>query len=154
MNQYWPPQDIPQWFQKFRFKTPIQVRFSDTDMLGHINNVSYFSYFETGRLAYFEELQLSPYLFNLKEKQSIVTANLECQYLREVRLGQSVELGVKCERIGKSSLDLIYALYLPEGNTIAAIGRGTIVLISMDTGKSTPLPPEVKQIITAYEELE
>ncbi len=67
--------NIPQWFQKFRFKTPIQVRFSDTDMLGHINNVSYFSYFGLGQLAYFKSAtSFSPYLFNLKEKQSIVTA--------------------------------------------------------------------------------
>lgn len=151
MKKDWPPQDVLQWLQTFRFKVPIQVRFSDTDMLGHINNVSYFSYFETGRLAYFEELNLSPYLFNLEQQQSIVTANLECQYLREIRLGQPIDLWIKCERIGKSSLDLAYAIHLPKVNTVAAVGRGTVVLISIATGKSCPLPEKVHQILTEYE---
>ena len=49
MKIAWMDQAPEQWLEKFRFFTPIQVRFSDTDQLGHINNVSYFSYFEYGR---------------------------------------------------------------------------------------------------------
>lgn len=152
MSQEWPPKDT-NWIKKFRFFTPIQVRFSDTDMLGHINNVSYFSYFEHGRLAYFQELDLVPHLLNPETGHSgfVVTASLECQYLRQVHFGKEVNLGVRVSRLGNSSFDFEYALVLPEDRVLAAVGRGTVVYIDPHTGKGTPLPKKAKQIIAAYE---
>jgi acyl-CoA thioester hydrolase len=40
----------------FRFNYPIEVRFSDTDAMGHVNNAVYLTYFEQARLAYWREL--------------------------------------------------------------------------------------------------
>jgi acyl-CoA thioester hydrolase len=153
MNHHWPPTDLTSYVQLFRFYTPIQVRFSDTDMLGHINNVSYFSYYEHGRLAYFQELGLTSDLLNAEPEVQgvVVTANLECQYLKQIHFGKEVHLGVRVSRIGNSSLEFQYALTLPEENQIAAIGRGTIVYIDMQTGKSKPLPETVKELIRSYE---
>ncbi|MFC7441228.1 acyl-CoA thioesterase [Laceyella putida] len=155
MKTAWPPADLAEWSKQFRFITPIQVRFSDTDMLGHINNVSYFSYFEHGRLAYLAELDLTPHLFQSGAERGgfIVTASLECQYLQQVHFGQEVQLGVRVNRIGNSSLDFIYALFLPAEEKIAAIGRGTVVYIHPTTGKSQPLPEKVKESIRTYEQI-
>lgn len=153
MNTAWPPTDLAQWSTQFRFFTPIQVRFSDTDMLGHINNVSYFSYFEHGRIAYLEELGLTRYLLQSPTEPGgyIVTANLECQYLREIHFGKDVRLGVRVSRIGTSSLDIEYALFLTEEEIIAAIGRGTVVYVNPATGKSQPLPEQAKELIRSFE---
>lgn len=151
----WPPADLAQWSKSFRFFTPIQVRFSDTDMLGHINNVSYFQYFEHGRLAYLNELDLTPHLLMSSSELSgfIVTANLECQYLKQIHFGEKIELGVRVSRIGNSSLDFFYALFLTAQKKIAAIGRGTVVYIDPATGKGQPLPEQVKEIIRTYENM-
>ncbi|MBA4543654.1 MULTISPECIES: thioesterase family protein [Thermoactinomyces] len=147
----WLPEDPNQWVDSFRFFTPVQVRFSDTDMLGHINNVSYFSYFEHGRIAYFEELNLTDRMFDLHSEHSgiIVAASLECQYLRQVHFGQKVNLGVRISRIGNSSMDFEYALLADD--QLAAAGRGTVVYINPKTGKSQPLPEEIKQAIREFE---
>ena len=67
MKIAWMDQAPEQWLEKFRFFTPIQVRFSDTDQLGHINNVSYFSYFEYGRIAYLEALDLTKSLLDASQ---------------------------------------------------------------------------------------
>ncbi|SEM69379.1 acyl-CoA thioesterase [Lihuaxuella thermophila] len=153
MSQAWPPENKQDWLSKFRFYTPIQVRFSDTDMLGHINNVSYFSYFEHGRLSYFEELDLRRLLFNPDRgiNGAIVTASLECQYLHQIHFGKEIRLGVRVSRIGNSSLEFQYALTLPAENLLGAIGRGTVVYIDIPTGKSKPIPDAAKEIIRSFE---
>lgn len=135
--------------------TPIQVRFSDTDQLGHINNVSYFSYFEYGRIAYLEALDLTKSLLDASQRSAqgvIVTASLECQYLKQVHFGEKVSLGVRISRLGKSSADFEYALVTGENKTLSAAGRGAVVYIDPKTGKSQPIPEEVKDRIRAYEQ--
>lgn len=153
MSTYWPPQDLKTWLKSFRFFIPIQVRFSDTDMLGHINNVSYFSYFEYGRLAYIKELNLADQWFtpHNNQKYTWVVAHQECQYLSQVYYGKDIRLGVRTSRIGNSSMDIEYVIYLPEDQTIASIGRSTMVQIEIKTGKSSPLSEEVKTRIQQFE---
>jgi acyl-CoA thioester hydrolase len=122
-------------------------------MLGHINNVSYFSYYEHGRLTYFKELDLFRYLLNPEEQRIIVTANLECQYLSQVHFGKELQMGVRVSKIGNSSLEFQYALTLPEEKILGAIGRGSVVSIDTKTGKSKPLSEEAKEIIRSFEKL-
>jgi len=155
MSTHWPPKDLETWLQSFRFFTPIQVRFSDTDMLGHINNVSYFSYFEHGRLAYMDELKLADDWFrsNNQSEYTGVVAHLECQYLKQIHFGDEIRLGVRTSRIGNSSIDMEYAIILPEKQTIASIGRSTMVQIHMKTGKSSPLSESFKSKIRQFESI-
>jgi acyl-CoA thioester hydrolase len=156
MKIAWMDQAPEQWLEKFRFFTPIQVRFSDTDQLGHINNVSYFSYFEYGRIAYLEALDLTKSLLDASRSSAqgvIVTASLECQYLKQVHFGEKVSLGVRISRLGRSSADFEYALVTGENKTLSAAGRGAVVYIDPKTGKSRPIPEEVKDRIRAYEQM-
>ncbi len=150
----WIKQDFQEWIKSFRFFTPIQVRFGDTDQLGHINNVSYFSYFEHGRLAYLEELDLIGALLDTSETSDsvIVSANMECHYLRQVYYGEKVTLGVRISRIGTSSADFEYALVTGDNETLSAVGRGAIVYINRHTGKSRPLPEKLRDIIRSFEQ--
>lgn len=156
LSQAWPPDNKKDWLSKFRFYTPIQVRFSDTDMLGHINNVSYFSYFEHGRISYLQELDLRKYLLNPEQGLDgvIVTANLECQYLHQIHFGKEIRLGVRVSRIGNSSMEFQYALTLPAENLLGAIGRGTVVYVDILTGKSKPIPAAAKEIIRSFEKMD
>jgi acyl-CoA thioesterase FadM len=45
-------------YDPFKLSIPIQVRFSDLDALGHVNNVTYFTYFEIARVKYLDTGQL------------------------------------------------------------------------------------------------
>ncbi|MBO8172397.1 MAG: acyl-CoA thioesterase [Bacillaceae bacterium] len=144
--------DPEAWIRKFRFARPIQIRFSDTDMLGHVNNVKYFAYYELGRLDYIKELGAGDDLFNMREGKSIVTADLECHYLRQLFYDQTVEVRVRTAKIGRSSLDLEYALVLSDTGDLVAAGRGALVLIDTKTGRSLPIPEETKQKIIRYED--
>ncbi|OZB90104.1 thioesterase family protein [Paenibacillus sp. XY044] len=139
--------DAAGWLQKFHFSIPIKVRYCETDMLGHVNNVSYFMYFEQGRIEYFEQLGLFADLFG--QEQVMVVADLECQYLAQMYRSDPVQLHVRVASIGRSSLDVEYAVVA--SGALKAAGRGAVVLIETKNGKSTPLPVEVKEAIRAFE---
>lgn len=139
--------DMAGWLQKFQYYTPIKVRYCETDMLGHVNNVSYFMYLEQGRIEYFEHLGLSDVLFG--DKTVTVVADMECQYLAPIYLRDPVQLHVRANRIGRSSLDVHYALTVNGQAKFAA--RGTIVLVDTDSGKSTPIPEFAREIVRNFE---
>ena len=48
--------DMKEWMEGFSFRYPIKVRFSETDMFGHLNNTVPFTYFEQARIEYFKSL--------------------------------------------------------------------------------------------------
>lgn len=136
--------DLETWSKSFNFSTSIRTRFSETDAFGHINNVSYFTYFEQARVEYFDSLKIFEYLgidiFDRDSDYIVVTANLECHYLAQLYYGQDVEVYVKTSSIGRTSFELQYCLLEKERGLIAAIGRGSVVYINKKTGKSQPLP--------------
>lgn len=139
--------DPQSWLNSFHFSIPIKIRYCETDMLGHVNNVSYFMYFEQGRIEYFENLGLTDELFS--EKQVSVVADLECQYLAQMYLKDPLVLHVKVAKIGRSSMDVQYAIVV--NSQLKAAGRGTIVLMDTKSGKSTPIPDEARKKISSFE---
>ncbi|MWV47040.1 acyl-CoA thioesterase [Paenibacillus sp. HJL G12] len=139
--------DPASWLDKFHYSIPIKVRYCETDMLGHVNNVSYFMYFEQGRIEYFENLGLFDSMFG-SEKVAVV-ADLECQYLAQMYRSDKVNLHVRVASIGRSSLDVEYAIVVED--QLKAAGRGAIVLIDTASGKSTPIPDAVRHVIASFE---
>nr|WP_243895986.1 thioesterase family protein [Paenibacillus sp. F411] len=133
--------------QTFHFAFPIRIRYCETDMLGHVNNVSYFMYFEQGRIEYFEHLGLTEELFS--QKAVSVVADLECQYLAQLYLKDPLMLHVKVAEIGRSSMDVQYAVVVED--QLKAAGRGTIVLIDTESGKSKPVSEHARKIIEHFE---
>ncbi|UMZ75482.1 acyl-CoA thioesterase [Natranaerofaba carboxydovora] len=142
--------DKETWLKKFRFSTDTRVRFCETDAFGHLNNVSYFIYFEQARLDYFRELALTEKLLN-DNQLYIVTADLYCQFLGEVYFDEELEVKLRTTKLGNTSFDLEYGLIRKEKGIVAATGRGAIVLVDKHSHKSTPLPDDLKNIIKEYE---
>jgi len=149
--------DLATWSKSFNFSTSFRTRFSETDAFGHVNNVSYFAYFEQARLDYFDNLKMFEALgidrFDQNNENIVVTANLECHYLAQLYYGQEIEVYVKTSSIGRSSFELQYCLLEKEQRQIAAIGRGSVVYINKKTGKSEPLPQVLKDKLTTYDNL-
>lgn len=139
--------DPQSWLDTFHFSIPIKIRYCETDMLGHVNNVSYFMYYEQGRIEYFENLGLTDELFS--EKAVSVVADLECQYIAQMYLKDPLTLHVKVAEMGRSSMDVQYAIVV--NGELKAAGRGAIVLIDTKSGKSKPIPEEARKIISSFE---
>ncbi|SRR5690625_46252 len=128
--------DLDQWKKEFTFHVPINIRFSETDMFGHMNNVSPFIYFEEARIAFMNHIQLFNELTeNITEVP--VVADLQCDYFKQVYFGEKLKLYVKAAHVGSSSVDIHY-MALNKSDEMVLTGRGRIVQISTESGKSVP----------------
>ncbi|TFB24965.1 acyl-CoA thioesterase [Filobacillus milosensis] len=132
--------DLEQWKSEFSFYTPIEIRFSETDMFGHMNNVSPFIYFEEARIKFLSHLQLFGSLKTDTDKVPVV-GDLQCDFFKQLYFGDTIKLHVKAADIGKSSLDIHY-MGIDQKDDICISGRGKIVQINPKTGKSVPFSDE------------
>ncbi len=121
----------------FTFSHQIKIRFSETDMFGHMNNTAPFTYFEEGRIEFFKSNGLMQKWLKPQGETIPVVADLQCEYLHQTYFDESITLNVKINRVGTSSVDLHY-LALNELGESLFVGRGVIVQISKHTGKSVP----------------
>ena len=135
-------QHLSNWEKEFNFFIDINIRFSETDMFGHVNNVSPFIYFEEARIEYLKHVGL--FSDNQIGKSIPVVADLQCNYLEQIFFGETIKLYVKTNAVGKSSIDIHYMGKKENGN-ICLTGRGNMVNVDAASGKSLPLTKEQKE---------
>jgi acyl-CoA thioester hydrolase len=138
-------QDVTEWMAGFSFSTKVQVRFSETDMYGHVNNTKVFAYFEYARIEYFKALGFD-FASQSGEKNMLVVADIQCDYLKEVFFDEMLTIYVKTASLGTSSMDLHY-LVKNEKEEVCYTGRGTLVQLNYETGKGVPLLEEQKKLL-------
>ncbi|SDC25065.1 acyl-CoA thioesterase [Shouchella lonarensis] len=129
--------DLDTWRDSFQFFTPIHVRFSETDAFGHVNNTVAFVYFEQARLQFFERHGLMKQWLKKPMETMIVTADLQCDYIAQMKYGDTIEIGVKVDKLGTSSFDVHY-VGLNNGE-VCLTGRGTLVQVDVNTGRARPI---------------
>ena len=120
----------------------IQVRFTDLDVLGHVNNNVYLSYFEMARVHYFKELLGENWNWR---KHTVVLAKNEVEYIRPVLLEHQPEVIMQTESIGNKSFCLRYELRV---NGIV-FARGSSVLVSFDgeTNQSVQIHERMREAL-------
>ncbi|WP_054710488.1 thioesterase family protein [Bacillus sp. JCM 19041] len=128
--------DLENWEKEFRFYSETNVRFSETDAFGHVNNTVAFVYFEQARLDYFKQLGMMEQWLEGEEQSMIVTADLQCNYFNQIKYGDSLRIGVKVDKIGRSSIDMHYIA--KKEDQICLTGRGVMVQVDSKTGKAVP----------------
>lgn len=132
--------DLETWKNEFSFSTEIKVRFSETDMFGHVNNVSPFIYFEEARTDYFNALK---YTLDDTSASIPIVADLQCDYHKEIYFGNTLNVFVKVNQAGNSSIDIHY-MGVNEKDEICLTGRGALVNIDPKTKKAVPLDENLK----------
>lgn len=129
------------WKDRFSFYTDIRVRFSETDMFGHMNNVTPFIYFEQARIEFLKQAG-----FKLGQDQLIgipIVADLQCDFHKQLFFDDLIKLYVKVHHIGTSSLDIHYMGVDEEGD-VCLTGRGAMVYIDPKTKKTISIPDNLK----------
>lgn len=137
--------DFEDWEKGFLFSYPIQVRFSETDMFGHLNNTVTFTYFEQARINYLKSLGLmNDWLVPTGERIPVV-ADLQCDYMKQVFFDETIDVYVKADSIGNSSVDLHY-MAKNRKSEIVFTGRGTMVQMSKKTGSGVAWTEKEKDL--------
>ncbi|MEK4230233.1 acyl-CoA thioesterase [Solibacillus sp. FSL H8-0538] len=138
--------DAQQWMNGFTFSVDVQVRFSETDLNGHVNNTVIFTYFEYARIEYLKALNLMKDLADPTTENMTVVADIQCDYIKQVFFDEVLTIYVKTASVGKSSLDLHY-MVKNANDEICFTGRGTLVQMNYKTGKGAPLSEKEKKLL-------
>ncbi|WP_171823584.1 acyl-CoA thioesterase [Thermogymnomonas acidicola] len=121
----------------------IQVRYSDLDTLGHVNNSVYQNYFEMGgRIMFLESAGFPPHE---SDRHSFVVAHMEVDYIRPVHLGgDRITLETELETIGNTSLTFRHTLYR-DGTEVCA--RARAVLVYRENGQKARVPDALRALL-------
>ncbi len=125
----------------------IPTRWGDMDLLGHINNVKYFVYDESARIAYFEDLMKNDPTF--WKEQGMILANIGCDFIAQLHHPADVSFGLRISKLGRSSMQTLGAAF--NGDKLIAVTRGTIVWFDYRNQKSMPIPDSVREMIRSRE---
>ena len=116
-----------------------KLRFSDTDMIGHVNNVAFAALMESGRVNY---TRSGGVITNLPDDILTVMRRIELDYRAELHWPAEVEIGSLLLRLGTSSFQLGTAIF--HGPLCAATCVTTLVMIGRQSRKATAIPDVVR----------
>ncbi len=119
----------------------ITTRWADNDVYGHVNNVVYYSFFDTAVNGWL----IDATGVDIRELPAIgVVAESSCQFLASLSFPDQVVAGLALEKLGRSSV--IYRIGLFSGDQIepVAIGRFVHVYVNRLTRTPTPVPDQIR----------
>jgi acyl-CoA thioester hydrolase len=124
----------------------VNVRFCETDALGHVNNTSYFIYLEEARIRMFEELG---YGSDIKDWRFIL-ASAKCDFVNQAFFGQRLKIETNVTKIGNKSFQLVHRILDEKTGTLIALGESTIVYFNFQMQKSEPVPDALRKQLERY----
>lgn len=119
-----------------------QVRWSDVDMYGHVNNIVYYGWFDTAINTW---LQTEAGVDPVAADAIGVVGESACSYESEVTLGDEVTIGLAVSEVGRSSVT--YALAAFAGAKRVALGHWVHVYVARDGSGVTALPEPISRAV-------
>lgn len=133
---------------EFQLRVPVEVRFRDTDAMGHVNNAVYLSYLEIARMHYWDTL--------LGDRASytevpFVLARVEIDFRAPAHVGDRLTVGIRASRLGDRSFDFEYAIRRDADGVEIAVATTVQVTYDYDEDATVPLPDELRDRIERLE---
>ena len=128
----------------YRAWSRIATRWSDNDVYGHVNNVVYYSFFDTAVNAYLIEagaldIHAGPVIGLVVETG--------CRYFSAMAFPQTVDAGIRVARVGNSSVRYEVGLFAEGEDVAAACGHFIHVYVDRATRRPVPLPPALREAL-------
>ena len=127
----------------------IPVQWGDQDAFGHVNNVVFFRWFESARIVYIREAGIVYSQGGTGIGPILATIN--CHYRRPVNYPDTVHVGARIRRIGRSSMTLEHAVYSEAQGQLVADGDSVVVLFDYTAGRPHRIPDDMRQAFEAFE---
>lgn len=122
-------------------RTSADIRYSDLDRQGHVNNAVFATFSEVGRVAFMYD----PDKPLVSEGRSFVIARLVVDFRAELFWPGTVQIGTGVLKVGRSSFTLAQGMF--NDGRLVATTEATIVMVDKETRRSTPLPPRTLDIL-------
>lgn len=131
--------------QIFNHILPLQIRFNDIDMMGHVNNAVIMEFFDYGKMKYFEDLGMNVE----KEETTVIIVHYEVDFLGQIMLQSNVEVCTKVVHIGQKSLQVLQHIVC-DGEP-KAVCKTVMSGYNRKTKTSDFIPEKLKKAITDHE---
>jgi acyl-CoA thioester hydrolase len=142
-------QDSHRLLADFPVVTTIPLLWGDLDAFGHVNNLAYMRWAETARVEYLFPIGLFPPL--PPSGVAPILASMKCDYKRVLNYPDTVYVGTRIARIGKSSLQMLHRIVSRNLDEIAAEVDSTLVMLDYPRNKPVTVPADVRTVIGALE---
>ena len=138
----------------FAHTAAIEVRFADTDAMGHVNNAVYLTYCEMARIRYWTDVTGEPVAAGHEGAESLILAEARITYRAPVYHGETVIVETRANHIGRSSFTLEHRLTAcaPSGDPrLVATSDSVMVRYDYETERPAPLGPSFIAAIETFE---
>ncbi|MGM0886440.1 MAG: acyl-CoA thioesterase [Bacillota bacterium] len=124
----------------------VNVRFSETDALGHINNTSYFVYLEEARMKFFEALGQATNV----ESWNFLLASTKCDFIAQGYFNQLLTIRTSLTKVGTKSCDMFHDILCSQTGEVIAKGSAVLVCFNFLKQKSEPIPEFIKEKLISH----
>ncbi len=135
---------LPQPRSSYRHFTPLQTRWMDNDIYGHVNNVTYYSYFDTAVNQYLIEQGA----LDIEQGEVIgLVVETGCQYFAAIAFPDALEIGVRVAHVGRSSVRYEVGIFKQGDTESRAAGHFVHVYVDRQTRRPVPLPEKLRNAL-------
>ena len=122
----------------------IATRWMDNDVYGHVNNVVYYSYFDTA----VNQFLIERGVLDIHHGEVVgFVVDSGCSYFRPIAFPDVVHVGIRVARLGNSSVRYDIAIYRNDDSAPAAVGHFVHVYVERSTNQSVPIPAPVRSVL-------
>ena len=127
----------------FGHRHEVEVRLSDTDAMGHVNNARYLTYVEIARVAYYEHVTGKALPIGVHgAEEGMILAEIRMTYRSPAFYGETLTVETRVERIGRSSFAMAHRITAPKSRYGPArlVAVADSVLVAYDYVEECPIP--------------
>ena len=136
--------DAAETRERFAHHTVLDTRWMDNDVYGHVNNVAYYSFFDTTVTRWLIERGL----LDPQTSDPIgLVVETQCRYVRPISFPDAVTVGLRVTRLGTSSVRYELALFRGDDVAPSAVGHFVHVYVDRATRAPTPIPQPLRQAL-------
>jgi acyl-CoA thioester hydrolase len=129
----------------FRVIRSIPTRWMDNDHYGHVNNVAYYSFFDTAVNGFLIEAAGT----DIRELPAIgIVAESSCTFLSAISFPDTIHAGLAIEKLGTKSVVYRIALFRNDDDAACAVGRFVHVYVDRDTRRPVEIPAVIKNALS------
>ena len=137
------PESVRSALADYRSITTLPVQWGDQDAFGHVNNVVYFRWFESSRI---DLLNAFPSTVSMDGSGlGPILASVKCDYRRQLRFPDTVVVGARVSRVGRSSADISHVIVSCGQGEIIAEGVSVIVVFDYTAQRVTRIPDDLRK---------
>ena len=139
------PDSLPQRAD-YRHFQPITTRWHDNDVYGHVNNVTYYGFFDTAVNTYLIERGA----LDIHEGEVVgFVVSSACDYFASVAFPECIEVGLRVGKLGNSSVQYELAVFKAGEEEACAAGRFVHVFVERASNRPVDIPPALREALQA-----